>query len=159
MSFKQLLRILLLTFVITRAAQIMDDDESELSTMPHRALQTDPVWWNAYRAKYGKRAKKCKDQPTAPANGSTCKTKRAGEYSCFWGDQTCSDGTVHPQTKCDCLSNGIWKCADPYQACEAPADKAPFTTCPVEHPLNFPYKLTCKSDFLVCNYGHQTCCE
>ena len=121
---------------------------------------TDPVWWESYRTKYGKRAKKCVDQLVLPVDKTSCPRKKIGEYSCFFGSdagQICpEDGSAHPENKCDCSANGVWDCSD-YQPCgteELPA----FTTCPPKHPLTYPFKLTCDSDFLVCNYGNQLCC-
>lgn len=129
-----------------------------------RSLQeADPSWWPVYRSKYGKRLKKCKNTPTVPQNNTKCIHKRSGDYTCFWGTQTCasdSSNIEHPKTKCDCLGNGLWNCVD-YRPCEEQSQtqqRKPFTVCPARHPLDFSYKLTCQSDFLVCNYGHQTCC-
>ena len=80
-----------------------------------------------------------------------------GEYNCFFGDQTCpNDGSAHPKVKCDCLDSGKWNCVE-YDPCGL-VEREPMTTCPDKHPLDFPYKLTCKSDFLVCNYGRMECC-
>mmetsp|Transcript_20900 Transcript_20900/g.30109 ORF Transcript_20900/g.30109 Transcript_20900/m.30109 type:complete len:140 (+) Transcript_20900:191-610(+) len=128
-----------------------DDDGFTAIDNSHRSLSGDPVWWPVYRAKYGKRTKRCKDVPTIPENGTQCTPKRIGDYTCFFGDQSCADSSQHPKVKCDCLGDGRWNCVD-YQPCPEQATERPaWTVCPEKHPLDFAYKLTCKSDFLVCN--------
>lgn len=126
----------------------------------------EPSWWNLYRTKYGKRAKKCTNIPLQPTNGTICPKKKIGDYNCFFGNQWCAheENSIHPKVKCDCL-NRVWHCNE-YHPCEqSKTDQQQqsnsWTTCPQQHPLNFNSVQTCSAASdkpLICNYGEQTCC-
>ena len=121
------------------------------------AAYTDPVWFASYKKIAGKAFKRCKLlNNVAPADGSTCSNMKVGDYSCAFGDQTCPDGSTHPDVKCDCnigSGNGVWSC-EAYKPCEV---SPPVETCPTKHPITFNPPLTCSAG-MICPIGTVRCC-
>ena len=71
----------IIAVLVLLCASGVSSSNRELQTLPNPFLDgTDPVWYNAYRVKYGKRVKKCVDQPFVPVNGTVCPRKKIGAF-------------------------------------------------------------------------------
>lgn len=120
-----------------------------------------PKWWDDFKEKYAQKLKQCRFlNGTQPVYFDPCPTLRTGDYSCYFGEQTCASGTPDalevPDVRCDCL-DGIWKC-DKYKHCPK-NEKEIVGTCPEQHPIYSRYPLKCNATNLTetCQYDYATC--
>jgi hypothetical protein len=148
--------------------------------MPQR-----PSWWLAYRKQMRSHQPKLKTcdflKGVIPATGDRCTPKKRNDdgFMCMFGEQQCESneysGETHPETKCECQSDGKWNC-EAWNPCdnkditteivetknlgrsyEVEGDVIPFLPppgCPPEPPL---FDQTC-SEKMECSYGTEKCC-
>lgn len=142
---KLLLTITTLLSLTAVFADLDDEINSQLSLLfeePAPFNWVEPAWYPRYNT--DGTVSRCHKRDSAPFEGQTCSRNAK---TCYFGDQQCPDGLLHPVQKCHCpgspgsMDGGNWDCT---------ATNCP--TCPAQEPASG--ETTCSGD-LSCLYGEE----